>query len=140
MVRVHNSGPVFSSATHSQRAPLRGRAWIHSGDNIYADGPIAAERPTESGRIWKNIVTPEVSKVAETLNEFRGRYRHNMMDENVRRCNGEVPQIWQRDDREVTYNGSGSKDLSANARYTEKTPRPPKATKPVTWVQRKLRG
>ena len=95
--------------------------FIHSGDNIYADGPIAAERPTEGGKIWKNVVTPEVSKVAETLNEFRGRYRYNMMDENVRRFNAEVPQIWQWDDHEVTNNWSGSKDLSADARYTEKS-------------------
>jgi alkaline phosphatase D len=31
-----------------------------------------------------------------------------------------VPQIWQWDDHEVTNNWSGSKDLSADARYTEK--------------------
>ena len=58
--------------------------------------------------------------MAETLDEFRGRYRYNLLDENVRRFNAEVPQIWQWDDHEVTNNWSDSKDLSADARYTEK--------------------
>ena len=72
------------------------------------------------GVVWNNLVTPEVSKVAETLDEFRGRYRYNLLDENVRRFNAEVPQIWQWDDHEVTNNWSDAKDLSADARYGEK--------------------
>ena len=60
----------------------------------------------------------EKIKVAETLAEFRGNYKYNLLDENVRRFNAEVPQIWQWDDHEVTNNWSSSKDLSANARYT----------------------
>lgn len=97
--------------------------FIHSGDTIYADGPISASVTTgaaEGNRLWTNIVTPEVSKVAETLAEFRGRYKYNLLDENVRRFNAEVPQLWQWDDHEVTNNWSDSKDLSADARYTEK--------------------
>jgi alkaline phosphatase D len=70
--------------------------------------------------VWTNIVTPEVAKVAETLNEFRGRHRYNLLDENVRRFNAEVPQIWQWDDHEVTNNWSDSKNLSGDSRYTEK--------------------
>jgi alkaline phosphatase D len=100
-----------------QRSP---HFFIHSGDNIYADGPIAASAVAEGGALWTNIVTPEVSKVAETLDEFRGRYRYNLLDENLRRFNAEVPQIWQWDDHEVTNNWSDSKDLSGDARYTEK--------------------
>jgi alkaline phosphatase D len=103
--------------TMRQREPL---FFIHSGDNIYADGPIAATATAEGGRIWTNVVTPEVSKVAETLDEFRGRYRYNLLDENVRRFNADVPQIWQWDDHEVVNNWSPSKDLSGDARYTEK--------------------
>jgi alkaline phosphatase D len=61
-----------------------------------------------------------VAKVAETLDEFRGRYRYNLLDDNLRSFNAEVPQIWQWDDHEVTNNWSDSKDLSADARYTEK--------------------
>ncbi len=94
--------------------------FIHSGDNIYADGPIQEYQNAENGLIWHNIVTPEVSKVAETLDEFRGRYKYNLLDENVRRFNAEVPQIWQWDDHEVMNNWSDSKDLMADARYTEK--------------------
>jgi alkaline phosphatase D len=94
--------------------------FIHSGDNIYADGPISAQVIAEGGQIWHNIVTDEVAKVAETLAEFRGRYKYNMLDLNVRGFNAEVPQIWQWDDHEVVNNWSDSKDLSADARYTEK--------------------
>lgn len=94
--------------------------FIHSGDTIYADGPILPEVQAEGGRIWRNIVTEEVSKVAETLKEFRGRHAYNRMDPNVRRFSAEVPQIWQWDDHEVTNNYSGSKDLSGDTRYTIK--------------------
>ena len=94
--------------------------FIHSGDTIYADGPIVAEVKAEGGKIWKNIVTEEVSKVAETLREFRGRHAYNRLDENVRRFSAEVPQLWQWDDHEVTNNYSASKDLSADSRYTVK--------------------
>ena len=100
-----------------QRSPL---FFIHSGDNTYADGPIAASVVAEGGQVWNNIVTPQVAKVAETLDEFRGRYRYNLLDENVRRFNAEVPQIWQWDDHEVTNNWSDSKDVSADARYGER--------------------
>jgi alkaline phosphatase D len=94
--------------------------FLHSGDTIYADGPIPAQLTVEEGKIWRNIVTPEKSKVAETLAEFRGAYKYNLLDENVRRFNAEVPQIWQWDDHEVTNNWSASKDLSTNPAYTEK--------------------
>lgn len=94
--------------------------FVHCGDTIYADGPIQAELKVEGGKIWRNLVTPEVSKVAETLNEYRGRYRYNLLDENVRRMASEVPQIWQWDDHEVTNNWSDGKDLTGDSRYTEK--------------------
>src|SRR5262245_36089888 len=100
-----------------QRNPL---FFIHSGDNIYADGPIAESVVAENGQTWTNLVTPQVAKVAETLDEFRGRYRYNLLDENVRRFNAEVPQIWQWDDHEVTNNWSDAKDLSGDSRYSEK--------------------
>jgi alkaline phosphatase D len=100
-----------------QRRPL---FFIHSGDTIYADGPISESVVAEGGQVWTNIVTPQVAKVAETLEEFRGRHRYNLLDENVRRFNAEVPQIWQWDDHEVVNNWSDAKDLSADARYSEK--------------------
>jgi alkaline phosphatase D len=94
--------------------------FISSGDNVYSDSPILESKPAENGQIWTNLVTPEVSKVAETLNEFRGRYKYNLLDNNIRRFNAEVPQIWQWDDHEVVNNWSSAKDLSADPRYTEK--------------------
>jgi alkaline phosphatase D len=103
--------------TMRRREPL---FFIHSGDTIYADGPILESAKAEQGQLWTNIVTPEVAKVAETLDEFRGRYRYNLLDENIRRFNAEVPQIWQWDDHEVTNNWSDAKDLTADPRYTEK--------------------
>ena len=38
--------------------------FVHSGDNIYADGPIAAEQMMPNGETWKNIVTEENAKPA----------------------------------------------------------------------------
>ena len=78
--------------------------FIHSGDNIYADGPIVAEVKLPDGEIWKNVVTEEKAKPAETLAEFRGNYKYNLMDKNVRAFNAEVPIFSQWDDHEVTNN------------------------------------
>ena len=94
--------------------------FLHCGDTIYADGPITAQVKLADGTLWNNLVTEEVSKVAETLNEYRGRYRYNLMDANVRRMGADVPQIWQWDDHEVSNNWSDSKDVSGDKRYTEK--------------------
>jgi alkaline phosphatase D len=94
--------------------------FLHSGDTIYADGPIQAQVKLPDGTMWNNVVTEEVSKVAETLNEYRGRYRYNLMDANIRRMGADVPQIWQWDDHEVMNNYSDAKDLSDDKRYTEK--------------------
>jgi alkaline phosphatase D len=105
---------------YEQIRQVRPDFFLHSGDTIYADGPITAQVKLADGSLWNNIVTEEVSKVAETLNEFRGRYRYNLMDANVRRMGADVPQIWQWDDHEVCNNYSDSKDLSDDKRYTEK--------------------
>ena len=103
---------------------MRGLApdfFIHSGDTIYADNPIPAEMKLPDGTIWRNLTTEAKSKVAETLEEFRGNHLYNLMDDNVRRFNAEVPQIWQWDDHEVMNNWSPGKDLTADARYKEKS-------------------
>jgi alkaline phosphatase D len=92
--------------------------FIHSGDTIYADGPIPAQLTTESGRVWRNITSEAKSRVAQSLDDFRGNYRYNLMDENIRRFNAEVPQIWQWDDHEVVNNWSPGKPL--DVRYQEK--------------------
>src|SRR5882672_4873105 len=78
--------------------------FIHNGDNIYADGPIDAEKKMPNGQIWKNIVTEDKSKAAETLAEFRGAYKYNLLDKNVLAFNREIPIFSQWDDHEVTNN------------------------------------
>jgi alkaline phosphatase D len=95
--------------------------FIHCGDGIYADCPIPKTQIVEeTGEVWRNILIPEVTKVAETLPEFRARYKYNLMDQNLRRFNAEVPTIWLWDDHEITNNWSPSKDLTDDARYQEK--------------------
>jgi alkaline phosphatase D len=95
--------------------------FIHSGDLIYADGPLQAEVKLDDGQVWRNIVTPEKSKVAETLDEFRGNYRYNLMDEHVRRFNAAVPQLVQWDDHETRNNWFPGQRLDDDARYVVKS-------------------
>ena len=78
--------------------------FIHSGDTIYADVPIESEVKLDDGSIWRNVVTPAKSKVAETLDEFRGNFAYNLLDENVRRFNASIPVFYQWDDHEVRNN------------------------------------
>ncbi len=89
---------------YEQMRRLQPDFFIHSGDSIYADNPIQAEVKLEDGTLWKNITLPEKAKVAETLEEFRGNYVYNLLDEHVRRFNAEVPQIVQWDDHETMNN------------------------------------
>lgn len=93
--------------------------FIHSGDTIYADGPIAATVTEKDGQVWRNIVTEEVSKVAETLQEYRGRHRYNSLDANMRAMFAEVPVIAQWDDHE-THNNWYPGQILDDARYTER--------------------
>jgi alkaline phosphatase D len=89
--------------------------FIHSGDTIYADVPIRAEMRLPDGTVWRNITTEAKSEPAETLDDFRGNYLYNLLDENVRAFNAQTPQIWQWDDHEVLNNWSPSKNLSSSA-------------------------
>ena len=88
--------------------------FIHSGDTIYADGPIAAEVKLPDGTLWKNIVTEDKSKPAETLAEFRGNFKYNLMDSNLRAFNAEVPMLVQWDDHEVYNNWWPGEPLPSN--------------------------
>lgn len=95
--------------------------FIHSGDYVYADNPIVAQVQLDDGSIWKNITTPEKSKVAETLQEFRANYVYNLLDENIRRFNAQVPQFVQWDDHETTNNWYPGEQLLEDDRYTVKS-------------------
>ena len=93
--------------------------FVNSGDMIYADGPLKADVDLPGGGIWKNLVTEAKSKVAETLEEYRGNYRYNLMDEHMRRFNAQVAQYVQWDDHEVTNNWFHERILEDD-RYTVK--------------------
>ncbi|TFD82527.1 alkaline phosphatase [Cryobacterium sp. Sr8] len=103
------------AAMHATRPDF----FIHSGDTIYADGPIQAQVTERDGKLWRNIVTEEVSKVAETLKEYRGRHRYNHLDANLRAMYAEVPVIAQWDDHE-THNNWYAGQILTDARYTER--------------------
>lgn len=94
---------------------------IHSGDTVYADGPMVAEVDLKDGTTWRNLLTEAKSKVAETLDEFRGQHLYNMLDGNVRAFNAEVPVFYQWDDHEVTNNWYPDEVLATDDRYTVKS-------------------
>ena len=111
-------GGMQTYATMARHAP---DFFIHSGDTIYADGPIAPTAEMPDGGTWNSLVAEGVDKVAESLDEFRGRWKYNLLDDHVRAFNAEVPTFFQWDDHEVVNNWSSVKDLSEDERYTEKS-------------------
>jgi alkaline phosphatase D len=94
--------------------------FLHSGDVTYADNPLVPEVRLPDGSKWRNIVTESKSKVAESLDEFRGQYRYNLLDEHLRRFCSTVGQIWQWDDHETMNNWSPGKSVEDDPRYKEK--------------------
>ncbi|MDT0393431.1 MULTISPECIES: alkaline phosphatase D family protein [Streptomyces] len=95
--------------------------FLFSGDTVYADGPLSATAPLPDGTTWRNITVEEKAKVAETLAEYRGNFRYNLLDGNLRRFNAQVPSIVQWDDHEVRNNWyPGQRITDTDARYTEK--------------------
>jgi alkaline phosphatase D len=106
--------------TYSTMASSRPDFFIHSGDHIYADCPIQAEQILPDGQAWKNIVTEEKSKVAQTLAEFRGNYKYNLLDANLRAFNAEVPMFAQWDDHEVTNDWCPGQELGWSG-YADKS-------------------
>lgn len=109
-------------ATYATMAQHRPDFFIHSGDTIYADGPMQDEVERDGQVIWKNTtLIDEKRKVAETLDEFRGQWKYNMLDAHVQAMNAQCPTFFQWDDHEVVNNWSASKDLTHDDRYTEKS-------------------
>jgi len=106
-------------ATMAQHQP---DFFIHSGDTVYADGAMQDEVALKDGSTWKNSVLIDAKrKVAETLDEYRGQWKYNMMDEHVKAMNAVCPTFFQWDDHEVVNNWSASKDLTADDRYSQKS-------------------
>lgn len=85
-------------------AALKPDFFIHSGDQIYADGPLQESVTLDDGRVWRNLVTPAKAKVAETLDEFRGNFAYNQLDQARRDFAAQVPFLVQWDDHEVRNN------------------------------------
>ncbi|MCG8926246.1 alkaline phosphatase [Lentzea sp. CC55] len=106
--------PIFKAM-----ADRRPDFFIHSGDTVYSDNPMKESVALPDGRIWRNVVTPEKAKVAETLDEYRGQFAYNLLDENVKRFAAQVPSFVQWDDHEVTNNWYPGEILDSPL-YTEK--------------------
>ncbi len=87
--------------TYATMLKSRPDFFIHSGDNIYADCPIPAALKLSNGELWRNIVTEEKSRAAQSLADYRGNYKYNLLDANLRQFNAEVPTFAQWDDHEV---------------------------------------
>lgn len=98
--------------------------FIHSGDTVYADGPMTDTVIRDGRVIWQNVDLPEAKrKVAETLDEFRAQWKYNLRDRHLREMSAFVPSFMQWDDHEVVDNWSLSKSLMSDTRYTEKSVR-----------------
>lgn len=93
--------------------------FLHCGDTIYADIEILDTVPEETGDVWRNVVAEGVGKVAETLEEFRGRHRYPLLDEHVRALHAAVPTVSQWDDHE-TCNNWYPGEVIDDDRYTER--------------------
>ncbi|MGA8210302.1 MAG: alkaline phosphatase D family protein [Nocardioidaceae bacterium] len=93
--------------------------FIHCGDTVHADSPTAETVTEPDGQVWRNLVTPEVAKVAESLQELRGRHRCTMLDANVRAMYADVPLLAQWDDHETHDNWHPGQVLTVD-RYTER--------------------
>jgi alkaline phosphatase D len=94
--------------------------FLHCGDTIYADNPLVAELRLEDGRTIRNLLAEGKEKVAVALEDFRGNYRYNLRDANLRRMNAEVPMVLQWDDHEVRNNWYPTQVLD-DPRYAEKS-------------------
>ena len=75
--------------------------FIHCGDRIYADQPLKPMKGGGKGRRWYNLLTPEVTKVAETIDDFRGYYRYGLLDRPTRLMSQSMSQLFLWDDHEV---------------------------------------
>jgi alkaline phosphatase D len=89
--------------------------FVHAGDQIYADGPLAERVPLDDGATWTNLVTPEKAVVAESLREFRGNFAYSLLDEHKRRFASRVPFLVQWDDHEVRNNWFPGQRVPARA-------------------------
>jgi len=88
-------GGMKTYATMLRHAP---DFFIHSGDTVYCDDPVPDEKTLTDSSRWRNLVADGVEKVAETLQECRGRLKYNLLDENLRAFNATTPTLCQWDE------------------------------------------
>nr|WP_242455984.1 alkaline phosphatase D family protein [Mycolicibacterium sp. P1-18] len=95
--------------------------FLHSGDAIYADGPVPETQVQNDGGTYRNVTASAKDHVAQTLDDFRGNYAYNLTDEHYRRFNATVPQLIQWDDHEVLNNWFPGESLAGQNRkgYTD---------------------
>ena len=106
--------------TYATMRKSRPDFFVHCGDNIYADCAIPAKLKLPNGETWRNVVTEEQSKAAETLAEYRGNYKYNLLDQNLRAFNAEVPIFGQWDNHEVMEDWSPGEAFDRRG-YVEKS-------------------
>jgi alkaline phosphatase D len=99
---------------------LRPDFFVHCGDVIYADNPLKPVVTLDDGSVWRNLVTPAKSKVAESLEEFRGNYQYNLLDSHLRAFLAEVPVVAIWDDHETVNNWYPGEVLD-DPRYVERS-------------------
>lgn len=101
-------GMATYETMHQQDADF----FVHSGDTCYSDNPFPERIELDDGSTWNNLVLPETSKVAETIDEFRANQRYNLLDKNVRDFNAQTPIFAQWDDHETANNWYPGETLS----------------------------
>lgn len=95
--------------------------FLCSGDNVYADGPLTESVTLPDGRVWRNLVVEEKTAVAQTLAQYRGQYRYNLLADNWRAFLAETAQVTQWDDHEVLNNWYPGEVLEGRAGFPDGT-------------------
>jgi alkaline phosphatase D len=95
--------------------------FVHVGDTIYADQPVLPEVKLDDGSVWKNVVTAAKSKVAQSLDDFRGCHQYNLTDQHMRRFIADTAQVVMWDDHEVLDNWYWERRKDDDPRFTEKS-------------------
>lgn len=109
-------GGMPAYAALLERAP---ELFVHCGDAIYADDPIPPSIALPDGGVWTNVVTAAKSKVAETLDDFRGAFLYPRESREVRALSAAVPLLSIWDDHEVHNNWFPGQVLE-DERYAER--------------------
>ncbi len=111
--RAAACGPTRPCAGH------RPDFFIHSGDTIYADGPIEAEVKLPDGTVWKNLVIEEKLEGRRDARPSSAATTNTICSTGI--CAPSTPRCRcsaQWDDHEVTNNWSPSKSLDARTSAT----------------------